>query len=77
MLRAALRQEETLERFAHIYACGKEEASRYTARVEKAIDRFEEWFGKGRDLYVFSAPAAPRWAAITPTTSTAVCWLPA
>lgn len=56
MLRAALRQEETLERFAHIYACGKEEASRYTARVEKAIDRFEEWFGKGRDLYVFSAP---------------------
>ena len=53
---AALRREETCEKFAHIYACTAEEAKKYVLRVEKAIDRFEEWFGAGRDLYVFSAP---------------------
>ena len=55
-LRAVLRHDETYERFAHIYACGVEEAKAYALRVEKAVDRFEEWFGTGRDLYVFSAP---------------------
>lgn len=55
-LRAALRCEKTREKFAHIYACTTEEAEAYVLRVEKAVDRFEEWFGTGRDLYVFSAP---------------------
>ena len=55
-LRTALRRDDTRERFAHIYACTEQEAESYISRVEKAVNRFEEWFGAGRDLYVFSAP---------------------
>ena len=55
-LRTALRRDDTRERFAHIYACTEQEVESYISRVEKAVNRFEEWFGAGRDLYVFSAP---------------------
>ncbi len=55
-LRSLLQSAETNERFAHIYACTPEQAAGYAARVEKALGRFEELFGTGRDLYVFSAP---------------------
>lgn len=43
-------------KLAYIYACSDEQALAYRQRLLRAIDRFEEMYGSGRDIFVFSAP---------------------
>lgn len=44
------------EKLKKLYVCGAGDLPRYRARFEQAIVKFEERYGAGRDLMLFSAP---------------------
>lgn len=44
------------ETFRRVYACGDAGAAEQAKRIAAAIDKFEELYGAGRDIAVFSAP---------------------
>lgn len=57
--------------FDYLYS---EKAPLQRERYEAAVGEFEKLFGAGREVGLFSARGAPRWAATTPTTSRDGCW---
>lgn len=40
----------------HIYSCTEEQIRPYIQRIANTVNEFEAFYGKGRKLYVFSAP---------------------
>lgn len=44
------------EKLVRLYACGAEKAEYYRGRLLRAVERFEELFGSGREIRIFSAP---------------------
>ena len=61
-------------RLAALYCCKPEETPVQAARYEAVLDGLEATFGAHAEAGLYSARAAPRSAATTPTTSMAVCW---
>ncbi len=55
-LRTALETGKLDEAFRRIYVCGQENVHHYVQRALQAVDRFEELYGKDRELFLFSAP---------------------
>ena len=61
-------------RLASLYCCAPEETPVQAARYAAVLDGLENTFGAHTEAGLYSAPAAPRSAATTPTISTAACW---
>lgn len=61
-------------RLASLYCCKPEETPAQAARYTAVLDGLEATFGPHAEAGLYSAPAAPRSAATTPTTSTAAYW---
>ena len=71
-LKQQIAQGEYDAAFAKLYGADavQEQRKRYT----DLIDEFEKKYGTNRTVRLYSARAAPRSAATTPTTSMAACW---
>ena len=61
-------------RLAALYCCAPEQTPAQAARYEAVLDGLEATFGPHAEAGLYSAPAVPRSAATTPTTSMAGCW---
>ena len=61
-------------RLAALYCCAPEETPAQAARYEAVLDGLDATFGPHAEAGLYSAPAAPRSAATTPTTSMAAFW---
>lgn len=55
-LRRLLQNGDMDPKLAHIYACEIEGAKVYRDRILSTVDSFEEKYGQGRELHIFSAP---------------------
>lgn len=44
------------EKLARLYVCGEEKLGHYRGRLLQAVEKFEELFGFGREIRIFSAP---------------------
>lgn len=71
-LKQQIAQGEYDAAFTKLYGASavQEQRKRYT----DLIDEFEKKYGTSRTVRLYSAPAAPRSAATTPTITTAWCW---
>ena len=61
-------------RLAALYCCAPEETPAQAARYEAVLNGLDATFGPHAEAGLYSAPAAPRSAATTLTTSMAACW---
>ena len=61
-------------RLAALYCCTPDQTPAQAARYAAVLDGLETTFGAHTEAGLYSAPAAPRSAATTPTISMAVCW---
>ena len=61
-------------RLAALYCCTPDKTPAQAARYAAVLDGLETTFGTHTGPVCIVPPAAPRSAATTPTTSTAVCW---
>lgn len=61
-------------RLAALYCCAPDETPAQAARYEAVLNGLDATFGPHAEAGLYSAPAAPRSAATTPTTSMAACW---
>lgn len=62
------------ERLASLYCCAPEQTPAQAARYAAVLDGLEKRLVPTPRPGCTVPPAAPRSAATTPTTSTAVCW---
>ena len=60
-----------VNRFKTLYGA---EAAEQQKRYEELSAYFAEEFGDANALHISVRRAEPRWAATTPTTTTARCW---
>lgn len=59
-----------------LYGPSEAVLARQRARWCAALTDFERYFGPGREVHLYTAPAGRSWEATTPTTSTAMAWRP-